>query len=247
MELPIKLKYILSTFFLFSYCLCTTSQNSTMIDRTIRYEDAIDETNKSIVVCGGALALDLFSPIQMLLSDYGGFQIDFSLNIKKTFFPTFEIGYGICNHKDGYTLVKYKTSAPFFKIGLDYNILKDKTQSNRMFVGCRYGFSNFKFNISGQEIVDPIWKYSEPFDYKNINTTTHWVELLAGVRVKIWRNIYMGWSIRYKKHISSSSNTFAEPYYIPGYGSTTNSSSWGGSYSIIYDLKFSRKRTTLLE
>lgn len=247
MELPIKLKYIISTFFLLSCCLCIYSQNSTMIDRPIKYEESIDETNKSKVFQGGDFAIDLFSPIQMLLSDYGGFQIGFSLNMKNTFFPAFEFGYGICNHKDGYTLVKYKTSAPFFKIGIDYNILKDKTQSNCLFVGCRYGFSIFKFNISGQDIVDPIWNISEPFDYENINTTSHWAELLAGVRVKIWRNIHMGWSIRYKKNISSSHNNYAEPYYIPGYGTTTNSSSWGGSYSIIFDLNFNKIRTNIVD
>ena len=241
MERLNKAIYILILYSLLPSCLYLQAQE-TPTDKPTKYVELLEEEQNVMLFNGFSLYVDIFSPIQKMLSDYGGIEAGLNLNLKNTFYPTVEIGYGICNHEDGNTLITYKTSAPYFKIGLDYNILKDKNQTNKLFVGCRYGFSFFNFDISGPEIIDPIWKNSEPFNYKNINTTSHWFEILAGVRVKIWRNIHLGWSVRYKKHLSSSSNDYAEPYYIPGYGTTTNSSSWGGTYSIIFDLNWGKKK-----
>jgi hypothetical protein len=46
----------------------------------------------------------------------------------------------------------------------------------------------------------------------------------------------MGWTLRFKHLISCGNNQYSDPYFIPGYGTTVNSSTWGGSYSIIFDL-----------
>ncbi len=194
---------------------------------------------------GFSFSADIYSPARRFFSDYIGVEGSLKVKLRNTFYPTVEIGYDICDHEDGNTHIKYKTSAPYFKVGIDYNLLKDKQQSNTFFVGLRYGLSKFNFDISGPEVTDPIWHISEPFSYNDISTTSQWLEVVSGVQVKIWRNIHLGWSVRYKLHLNSSKNDLAEPYYIPGYGTTVNSSTWGATYSVIFDLNCGKKRKTI--
>ncbi len=239
-----KKKIILIFFFitsLFEHVFAQENHVELGSDMSDQQNEVSEKYNKHFFY-GVSLSIDLFSPIQKLFSDYGGVEAGAHANFLNTYFPVVELGLGFCNHKNGNTNIKYETSDPYFRVGLDYNILKDKYQSNILYVGARYGFSFFNFNISGPDIVDPIWKVKEPFSYSNINSNSHWIEFLAGVKIKLWHNIHMGWTIRFKHLLSSGKSQYCEPYYIPGYGTTVSSSTWGGSYSIIFDLNLFKQK-----
>ena len=211
-------------------------------EKPSQYIEIREEKPKMDFFQGFSLSADLFPIGQKLLSDYGGFEGALKLNLLNTYFPTIELGYGICDHEDGNTHILYKTSAPYLRAGVDFNLLKDKYQDNRFYVGARYGISSYNFDISGPEMVDPIWGGSEPFSYHDIKTTSHWFEIVAGAQVKIYKGFHMGWTVRYKHEIHSSPNDYAQPFYIPGYGTTVTGSTWGGSYHLIFDLNWGKKR-----
>ena len=61
--------------------------------------------------------------------------------------------------------------------------------------------------------------------------------------MKIYKNFHMGWAVRYKSELSSTKNQLAKPSCIPGYGYTTNSTCWGGTYSLIFDLNWGKKKS----
>lgn len=206
-----------------------------------KYIEIADEQKQMDFFQGFSISADLFPIGQKLLSDYGGFEGGLKLNLLNTFFPTVEAGYGICDHTDGNTSIRYKTSSPYLRAGIDFNLLKDKFQDNRFYVGARYGISAYKFDISGPELTDPVWGGSEPFSYHDISTTSHWFEIVAGAQVKIFKGFHMGWTVRYKHEIHSSVNDYAQPYYIPGYGTTTSGSTWGASYHLIFDLNWGKR------
>lgn len=191
---------------------------------------------------GFTLAVDLVGPIQSMATDYGTFEGAFTLNFKNTYFPVFEAGLGKCNTTDDNTKIRFNTSAPFFRVGLNVNMLKNKMQNNRLFVGLRYGFSSFNYDIDGPEVTDDIWGGTSTLNYKDITSTCHWGELVVGVQAKIWHSFHMGWNIRMKRTINIGKSDYSKPYYIPGYGTTTNSTSWGASYYLIFDLNFGKKR-----
>ena len=67
-----------------------------------------------------------------LVSSYGEYEGAVRANIKGTYFPIVEIGMGVSNHTDEATNLHYKTNSPFFRVGLDYNILGDKISGNRV-------------------------------------------------------------------------------------------------------------------
>ncbi|MBR6036406.1 MAG: hypothetical protein IKP41_05570 [Bacteroidaceae bacterium] len=205
---------------------------------------ALEEQQQHLVFFQGfTLSVDGYGPVAMMISDYGTFEGALRLNLKNTFFPIFEAGVGRCSKEDFNTKVTYETSAPFGRIGIDFNMLKDKFQSNRLYLGARYGFSKFTYDIAGPAQTDPIWGGSKPFSMKGINCTSHWAELIFGVEVRIFRNFHMGWAVRYKREIASTKNDLAKPNCIPGYGYTTNATCWGGTYSLIFDLNWGMKKS----
>lgn len=214
-------------------------------EKPSKYVENVVESPKLNLFQGFTLAADLFGPAQYLLSDYGNVEACLRLNLKNTYFPVAEVGYAECNTTDENTDIKYKTNAPYLRIGFDVNMLKNKFQDNRLYLGARYGFSSYQFDISGPAIVDPIFGGAVSFDYRGIATTSHWAEIVAGVQVKIWHSFHMAWSIRYKQELSSSKNNYAKPYYIPGYGTTTNSSVWGATYSLVFDLNWGKKHNNI--
>jgi hypothetical protein len=177
-----------------------------------------------------------------LFGDYGTIEAALRLSLKNTFLPIVELGYGICDHTDYNTKIHYKVNAPFIRIGIDFNLLKDKFQDNRLFAGLRYGFSTYKYDMNGPDLVDPIYGGSQPFDFSGTTSTSQWLEIVLGCQVKVVKNFHMGWSVRLKYHLSSSKNDNSKAYYIPGYGTTGNNNTWSGSYNLIFDLNWGKKK-----
>ena len=193
--------------------------------------------------CGFTISADILNPILYLASDYGGVEGAIRLNLKNTYFPIVEIGMGKGDITDDDTGITYKTTAPYFRIGCDINMLKNKLQDNRLYAGVRYGLSSFTYDLGGPNLTDPVWGGERPFSYEGVKSTCHWAEIVLGVQVKVWRNFHMGWSLRFRKEISFEESRYAKPYYIPGYGTTTDSSCWGGTYNLIFDLNWGKKKT----
>lgn len=79
-----------------------------------------------------SIAADVFNPLMMVISDYGQIEGALKIGIKGTYYPTLEIGLGKCDMTDDNTDITYKATAPFFRIGLDYNILSNKKQRNKL-------------------------------------------------------------------------------------------------------------------
>lgn len=207
-----------------------------------KYVAVIEEAPRLPFFQGFTVSFDLFGVGQYLLSDYGTLEGALRLNLKNTFFPIVEAGYAICDSEDGNTSIRYKTQAPYLRAGIDINMLRNKFQDNRLYLGARYGISRYNFDIISPPLTDPIWGEAEASNVTDIATTSHWFEIVAGVEVQLWRNIHMGWSIRYKKDIHSTHNRYASPYYIPGYGTTTHSSAWGFTYNLIFDLNWGKSK-----
>lgn len=205
---------------------------------------AVEEQKQHLVFFQGfTLSVDVFGPVAYAVSDYGTMEAALRLNLKNTYFPIVEAGYGKCTKEDFNTKITYKVNAPFIRIGIDFNMLKDKFQSNRLYLGARYGFSTFQYDLAGPEQTDPIWGGSQPFSLNNINCTSHWAEAIFGVEVKIFHNFHMGWAVRYKRELASTKSIYSKPNCIPGYGYTTNKTCWGGTYSLIFDLNWGMKKS----
>lgn len=207
-----------------------------------KYVESLMEDDKTMFFQGFTISADLMGPVLYFASDYGSVEGALRLNLKNTYFPIVEVGYAKCDMTDDNTDIHYATTAPYFRVGCDVNMLKDKKQDNRLYIGLRYGFSKFTYDIDGPDISDPIWGGTDKFSYRDLDATCHWAEVIAGVQVKIWKSFHMGWSVRLKRNFSSTQSKYADPYYIPGYGTTTSSTAWGGTYNLIFDLNWGKRK-----
>lgn len=216
--------------------------NPDEIVKPTKWTADMEENPKLPFFQGFTVSVDALSAGMRLFNDYGTFEAALRLSLWNTYLPIVEIGVANCDHTDYATNIKYNTSAPFFRIGVDYNMLKNKHQDNRMFAGLRYGFSTYFYDISGPDQVDNVWGGSAPFSFNNISCTSHWLEVVLGCQVKIVGVFHMGWSVRLKYHLKSSSNIYSKPYYIPGYGTTQQGNTWGGSFNFIFDLNWGKKK-----
>ena len=143
---------------------------------------------------------DVVGPIQLAVSDYGQYEAALRINFKDKYFLVFELGYGTANHEDDpVTHVVYKTSAPYGKVGMDFNIMKNKHDIYRVYIGARYAFTTFKYDVASPVLTDPVWKDPAAIQLNNVSASYHWAELLFAVDAKIWGPLHLGWSVRYRR------------------------------------------------
>lgn len=184
---------------------------------------------------GFAVKADIVGPIQLAVSDYGQYEAALQINLKDRYFPVIELGYGKASHTDDATQVGYETKAPFGRVGVDFNLLKNKHDMYRLYAGVRYAFTSFEFDITHPGVTDPVWGGTSPYTTTGIKGNQHWLEFCGGVDVTICGPLHLGWSLRYKQRLSYKKNPYGEPWYVPGYG-RGGTSAFGALFNVSIDI-----------
>lgn len=149
--------------------------------------------------------------------------------------PFAEIGLGSANYMPKDESYRYKSSsAPFFKLGANYNFLYNSNPNYSVYAGIRYGISSFSYNIEGATVNNGYWQESEQIAVPKQKATVGYGEALIGLRVQIVSSISLGWEIKWHKILHQGKHAYGEPWYIPGYG--TRGNSFSGAFSISYTL-----------
>lgn len=192
----------------------------------------VEEADTTALLQGAVVGADLFGAIQRQVSDYGQYEAFLRVNLKGKYFPVLEIGYGEaeCN-EDPISGVTARTKAPYMRVGCDFNVLKNKHDIYKVFIGARYGYSKFDFEFSHQGVKDEIWGGEKVPIYVNDPCNAHWLEGVFGVDAKVIGPVHLGWSFRYRRRISSKSPSVGEAWYIPGYG-RAGSTCLGGTFNL---------------
>lgn len=200
--------------------------------KMVKTEPAVADS--SAFISNVAVSVDLAGAVQRWVSTYGQYEAALRLNIKGRYFPIIELGIGQADNEDDVTHIRYKTSAPFGRIGIDFNLLKNKHDAYRFYVGARYGYTSFKYDLEPIIITDPSWGGETTYQTSDVKCYYHWMEAVAGIDVKIARPIRLGWSIRYRKRIAHDHNPVGDPWYVPGYG-RGDSSHLAGTFNLIVE------------
>lgn len=184
---------------------------------------------------GFAVSVDLVGPVQMLIGDYGQYEAALRINLKDRYFPVVEMGIGKADHTNDATDISYKTSAPYFKVGVDFNLLKNKHDIYRLFAGGRYAFTSFKYDLSHPGTTDPVWGDTAPYEANGVKCSYQWFEAVIGVDAKMWGPVHLGWSLRYRSRVSHNDGPLGNSWYVPGYGKT-GGSNIGGTFNVTVDI-----------
>lgn len=176
---------------------------------------------------GFQVKVDLIGPLEKAVSSYGQFEAGVRVNLKDKYFPVIEVGYGKADEDNDVTNIHYKTSAPYGKIGVDFNILKNKHDIYRLYAGVRYAYTSFKYDVDHTPVHDPVWGDDVPFSAHDVKAHYHWAEALAGLDAKIAGPVHMGWTVRYMRRLAHSEGELGNVWYVPGFGKQGSSRLWG--------------------
>ena len=130
----------------------------------------------------------------------------------------------------------YHNKGTYWRLGADVNFLLKDPDRNMLFFGLRYGRANFSESLS-VITADPIWGNGNGSRvYNNSDVSAHWTELVAGLRVKIWKTFWMGYTARFKFGLKTNEKGDLLPSDVPGYGSTDKDNTWGFNYQIFFKI-----------
>ena len=136
---------------------------------------------------GMSVGLDLWGIGSSVFGgDFLSSEVAVDVNLKNRFFPIAELGYGSTDTWSDKG-IHYKSNAPYFRIGMDYNTLYKKQHGHMLLVGLRYGVSSFKYDVDALGLDDPIyggivgnpnlddeiWGGSLPYNHKGMKGSMH--------------------------------------------------------------------------
>jgi len=139
---------------------------------------------------------------------------------------------------------RYENNGTYRRFGVDINLMENDPNLNVAFFGLRHGHSSFNdqldFNTDAVIHSQTGWPNTTE-RVSNDNVKANWIELNAGLRIRIVKQLYMGYTIRYKMFLNVKGANDLRPYYIPGFGKNIGTSAAGFNYYISYRLPFRTK------
>lgn len=178
----------------------------------------------------------------MLFSEKRGiFEAEADIDIDRFFIVA---NYGISTYKLDEPTYVYENNGTYFRIGPDINFMHDDPNLNIMFFGLRYASSSFndRLDYDTHAVIqsETGWPNSRETS-SNGNARASWYEMVTGLKIRVVKQLYMGFTMRYKLLMKTKQTDILKPYYIPGFGKNINPSSFGFNYYISYRLPFRKK------
>lgn len=137
----------------------------------------------------------------------------------------------------------YESNGSFLRAGLLYDFFNvdERGNNDNIFIGLNYGFALQEHGSSSYIIENGYWSdyYGSVGKYV---LNTHWLEVMAGPRTELLKNLYMGWTINLRVKVLQNNSKVLEPYSVPGFGNGDNTVNVGFSYVIEYFIPWGKSR-----
>lgn len=191
---------------------------------------------------GVSVGVDLWDPLMRVFGQsYGLIGFSAELNLHNRYIPVIEAGLGNADNTPANQNYTYHVGvSPYFRIGANYNFLYNSNPDYQFVAGLRLGWSRFNYQLRDVTIADNYWGTSQTVDFPRQTSSVTYVNVLFGLRVKIWKPISMGWNIRFRAILHETAQPDGEPWYIPGYGARNGIIT--GSFSVFYTFSLGQKK-----
>jgi hypothetical protein len=146
--------------------------------------------------------------------------------------------------------INFNSTGSFLRVGLDYNLFKNWIgMDNSIYVGFRYGNSSFSNKILNYEVRNKDSYFSnlvedefQTIEYSNLSG--NWIEILLGIKVETFKNVYLGLSLRLNKLLfDEKPNNFGN-LFIPGFNKVTDENTFGSgfNYTLTYSIPLKKRK-----
>ncbi len=187
---------------------------------------------------GVSVGVDAISLIRSRTSDkFSGWEVNADVDFHRYHvvadFGTWATNYEL---KNGY----YQSDGNYFRVGVDVNFLLKDPDSNMLFLGFRHGRSSFTDNVNYSFLdaqLDPV-----NLEAGNSGISANWMEGTAGLRVKVWKFIWMGYTGRMKFRLRVKGEGPLKAYDVPGYGLTYKTTWWGFNYQVFVKIPLKKRQ-----
>ena len=196
---------------------------------------------------GVRVGVDLYKLTRGLYDEnYKGIELVGDYRLSKNYYAAAEIGSEDKTTEDD--RLNTTTKGTYLKVGFDYNVYENwLDMENIISIGLRGGFSTFSQELNSYKTYNPYpywgqmpWITSgETFN----GLTAGWIEVVAGVKVKVYNNIFVGFSLRMNTLVydKKPSDDF-QNLYIPGFNRTYAGNFGAGfNYTITYFIPLYKK------
>lgn len=125
----------------------------------------------------------------------------------------------------------YTSKGQYFRIGFNYNLLSRTSDNNQAFLGFRYARSFFGDHLVSRatyyldargrtRLINERGRDIPHIDSRQEKIVAYWLEVVCGIKVRVWRLLYAGCTLRRKFGLRYNSKRTDShiPYDIPGWG-----------------------------
>lgn len=168
--------------------------------------------------------------------DYKGLEITGDYRLSQNLYVAAELG-NEENTRDEDNF-NFTTTGSYLKLGVDLNVYDNwYGMNNSIYIGGRYAYSTFKQKVNSYQIYDSNRYWQNDFlpgtenlsEFDGLNAS--WLEFVLGTKVEIFKNLYLGASVRLGYLLSNKTADGFANIWIPGFNKTTEGSNFGTGYN----------------
>lgn len=169
--------------------------------------------------------------------DHLNADVSVTLNMWNRLQPVLEVGVGRAKSTpDDMNYTYVGKLAPFARIGANYNFTFKSIPDFQGIVGLRLGGTTFKYDITNIHHHNGYWGEDVATSITGQSGRALWMEIVAGIKVRIWKRLSLGWQVKYHNLLSENKAPNGKPWFIPGYGTRNGSIAY--SLNAYYTLPF---------
>ena len=232
--------------FIISICLST---NMLIGQTESNSNDTLIKKEKLLNINKIRLGFDLLKPI--LSSSEGdnlNYEIVGDLQLTENIYLAGE--YGLVDKMIEDENINFNSTGSFLRIGFDYNMFENWIgMDNSIYVGVRYGTSSFSskildYNVRNKDSYFSNLVTNEFQTIENSNLSGNWIEILLGIKVETFKNVYLGLSLRLNKLLSDKKPDNFGNLFIPGFNKVTDENTFGSgfNYTLTYSIPLKKRK-----
>lgn len=178
--------------------------------------------------------------------NYTGIELVGDIRFSKDYYIAVELGNENITKQE--VNLNFTTKGSYIKAGFDYNLHENwLNQENMIYVGMRYGISSMSQTLNSYRIYNssPYFGQSQLITdgVKFDGLSAQWIEVLAGIKTRVFNNIFVGFSFRGNVLISNVKPEGFDNLYVPGFNRTYNGSfGVGFNYTVSYLIPVYKKK-----
>ena len=225
------------------------STNMLVSQTELNLSDSLVIKDKLLTINKLNLGVDLFKPIKSSSDgDNLNYEIVGDLQLTENLYLAGE--YGIVDRIIEDENINFNSSGNFLRIGFNYNMFENWVgMDNSIYLGLRYATSNFSNKIINYTVrnQDSYFSNLVENDFQTIEysgLSGNWIEIVAGLKVETFKNIYLGFSFRLNKLLSDSEPDNFDTLFIPGFNKVTDENTFGSgfNYTLTYSIPLRKKK-----